>query len=772
MKETRASSLPTDVYLSFVNSLFGNRGTLVTGVVVHVAWCLIVFSSTDSVFYVGLALAFVANFIYRIIGFQLYDRLDRQALTYEKIAAVERAYVIGAATTATLLGIGSGYALVVLENSTVGFTCIAMTLGSMMSIVGRNYGSSYAVDTQILGCCVPIIAACVLTGEWHLAAMSLLLVPFGLTTRSMARGVREFLYENVIASREMAAIAGHFDTALKTIAHGLIMLDGNGRIDVINRQARDLLGIDARLDVKSRGLNDVLTHDAGNVCSKMLRDIDRLTQGKLNRALLQADGGQHLEFSVSRRSDGGVVLIFEDVSARVAAEDKILHMVRFDSLTGMPSRSYFGELAAEMLERREEPLACLVVLDVDGFKHVNDLRGHIVGDRLLSAIAAKLTSLTCDACVAGRLIGDEFVLFLTGDDRQMLEKKVGELHAQLQGGYQIGELRLPVLVNGGCVIASADEFSMENWQIRADLALNDAKAKGNGSLTTFRPEMDARYVEEQKLRADLRQAIDERSLYVVYQPMYRPDGSEIECFEALVRWKHPEKGMVGPNIFIPMAEEMGLVTSITRFVIERACRECAAWPSGVPVSVNLSVHDLQNTEIVGFVSEMLLRYGLTPSRLHLEVTESCFMNDPVAVGAILNLFRQKGVTIAIDDFGTGFSSLSYLNSLPLDIIKIDRAFVRDIGTDQRRLKLLRGIVHLSRELELKIVIEGVETPEQLEIIIKHDIADLVQGYIFSPPVPADAIAELGAKTILPSKSAAGARRKAKGQGTRSLSAAG
>jgi diguanylate cyclase (GGDEF)-like protein len=772
MNHYRADSLPTDVYLSFVDSLFGNRGTLVTGIVVHVAGCLIVFNITGSFFYLFLSAAFLANFIYRVFGFRHYDRLDKEALTREQIAAVERAYVIGATGTATLLGVGSGYALLVLENTTVGLTCIAMTLGSMMSIVGRNYGSSHAVDAQVLGCCVPIIAACLLTGEWHLALMSLLLIPFGLTTRSMARDVREFLYENVIASQEMAAIAGRFDIALKTISHGLVMLDGEGHFEVINRQARDLLGIGAEIRVKDRALSDVLQQDAIHVPASVMRDIDRLVAGKSNKAMLQVHGGRHLEFSASPRLDGGVVLVFEDISARVAAEQKILHMVRFDALTGLPSRSHFGELAIAMLESRLHPMACLVVLDVDGFKHVNDLRGHIVGDRLLAAIAARIGSVAREDCVVGRLIGDEFVLFLTGPDCRSLKQRVLDLHTQLQGAYQVGELRLPVSMNGGCVIAPASEFSMENWQIRADLALNDAKTKGNGCLTTFRPEMDVRYVEEQKLRADLRQAIEDRSLYVVYQPMYRPDGSAIECFEALVRWKHPEKGMVGPDIFIPMAEEMGLVQQITRLVIDLACRDCASWQLKVPVSVNLSVQDIQNAEIVGFVTETLARYSLQSSRLHLEVTESCFMADPVTVNTILDLFRQQGVTIAIDDFGTGFSSLSYLNSLPIDIVKIDRTFIRDVGTDPRRLKLLRGIVHLSRELDLRIVIEGVETVEQLEIIIKHDIADLVQGYVFSPPVPADAIADLGSKDIWPGKGAPSTRRRAKSPKTRALSVAG
>ena len=265
--------------------------------------------------------------------------------------------------------------------------------------------------------------------------------------------------------------------------------------------------------------------------------------------------------------------------------------------------------------------------------------------------------------------------------------------------------------------------------------------------------------------------MEDNSLYVVYQPMYRPDGSQIECLEALVRWKHPDKGMVGPNIFIPMAEEMGLVSVITKFVIEQVCRDCKKWEKNFQVSVNLSVHDLQDAEIVSFVTETLLKYDMEPKRLHLEVTESCFMNDPLAVSAILTQFRDKGVTIAIDDFGTGFSSLSYLNSLPLDIVKIDRSFVREISSDPRHIKLLRGIVHLSRELELKVVIEGVETPEQLEIIIKHQIADLVQGYIFSPPVPADAVAGLGSKLISFPNSVSSSRRRQKRSSPPSLSAA-
>ncbi|MCK8779016.1 EAL domain-containing protein [Rhizobium sp. NTR19] len=743
MKENEANTLATDVYLSFVTSLFGNRGTLWTGVVVHVWWCLVVFHYSSARFYLVFAAGFIAVFAYRMYVFQRFDKADKTTITGKQIASWELQNVVGAFLAALLLGTASGYALIVLVNPFVGFTCIAMTLGSMMSIVGRNYGSRIAVDLQTLGCTGPILIACLFTENIHLVLMALLLIPFGLTTRSMANGVREFLYENVVASRQMTIIASRFDTALKTVAHGVVMLDSKGRVEVINRQALDLLSLGRSADVKDRVLAELLPKSPRNLSGANLARITALIDGSQQRALLQVADEQHLEFSASRRADGGVVLVFEDVSARVAAEQQILHMVRFDSLTGLPNRNHFAELAEERLKGRDDALAAFAVFNVDGFKHVNDVRGHVVGDRLLSMIAERLRALEAPNMLAGRLVGDEFAVLLLGDDcAHDLEQQMRELHEELQGGYQVDELRLPVSLNSGCVILPSRDFAMENCQIKADLALNHAKSVGNGTLTVFRPEMDAQYIAEQKLRTDLRHAVEHGGLHIVYQPMYKPDGSSIECCEALVRWRHPERGMVGPNIFIPMAEDMGIVSAISRFVIEQACRDCAAWPEPLAVSVNLSIQDLRNSDILAFVADVLERNGLSPKRLHLEVTESVFMDEPVSVSAILNQFRATGVTVAIDDFGTGFSSLSYLDTLPLDIVKIDRAFIRNVAEDERKRKLLRGIVNLSRDLGLRIVVEGVETQEQLSLINARGFADLVQGYVFSMPVAPEEIDEL------------------------------
>ncbi len=746
MREIEAETLSTDVFLSFVASLFGNRGTLWTGVIVHVLWCLFVFYFNGSELYLLFAGCFAAIFAYRMYWFHRFDQVNKQTLKHDEIAAWERQYVIGAFLTALLLGVASGYALLALQDPFVSVTAVAIPLGSMMSIIGRNYGSRAAIDLQMLGCCGPILIACLFTGDLNLSVLAVLLVPFALTTRFMANGIRDFLYQNVISSRTMAIIAGRFDIALNTISHGLVMLDREGRIQVVNRRARDLLGLHLQRELKDRDFAAVLCEDAANVPAGTLRQLHRLADGSLERALLTFKDDRHLEFSVSPRSDGGVVLIFEDVSARIEAEEKMRHMLQFDALTGLPNRAHFADLAGEKVRERPEALAALVVFDVDGFKHVNDMRGHVMGDRLLAAIGARFAALEMEGILTGRLIGDEFVLLLLGDaDGSELEQRIRQIHADVQGDYKVEGLRLPVTMNGGCVILPSRDFDMEQWQIKADLAVNHAKSDGNGTLVIFLPEMDAQYIDEQKLRADLRQAIQNRALHVVYQPLYLPDGSGIECSEALVRWRHPERGVVGPNVFIPMAEDMNLISQITHQVIEQACRDCSTWPEGMAVSVNLSIQDLGNDDIVPHVAEVLERYSLSPSRLRLEVTESCFMDEPVAVSAILNRFRATGVTIAIDDFGTGFSSLSYLDTLPVDVVKIDRAFIRNVGEDARKLKLLRGIVNLSRELGLKIVVEGVETKEQLALINRHRFADLVQGFVFSMPVDSALIPGLAAE---------------------------
>lgn len=263
--------------------------------------------------------------------------------------------------------------------------------------------------------------------------------------------------------------------------------------------------------------------------------------------------------------------------------------------------------------------------------------------------------------------------------------------------------------------------------------------------------MDQQYSERQRMKIDLREAIRTSSMDLFYQPMFNPQGTRIAGAEALSRWNHPKLGPVSPAVYIPLAEEMGIIGDLTRCVVEKAVRDCAEWPDSLFVSVNLSAHDLGDRTIVSVVADALDRSNLAPERLQLEITESGLMGDLETARGVLTELRSMGMSIAIDDFGTGYSSLSYLDMLPLNKIKIDRSFVRNITEDAKKLKLLRGVVNLARELGLDIVVEGVETEDQLVMIRNNDCADLIQGFIFGTPMPKGAFAELAVKLSRPGR---------------------
>jgi len=747
MKDKGQNTLPADVYLSFVSSLYGNRQTLFVGMISHVVTFSFVFAKTADPFFLAWSALIVLIWSLRAQAMRRFDRADKAALGMAGIRYWENWYNVGAVSTTLTLGTACCYSLIVSRDSFAEIACISVTLATMVSVVGRNYGSPRAVNYMVFAACFPIVIGFLGLQDFYHAVLASLVLPFAMTTRTMANGVRTFLYENVLAARELATIADRFDTALNNMPHGLFMLDADQRILVANRRACELLHLGSQERLKDCHLDVVLRYGVRNTffnaeqSKAILRQLGELLRGERSRALVQVTDGLYLEFTAAPRENGGAVLIFEDVTARVRAEKKILHMVRYDTLTGLPNRTYFADLLQEALaERRKPGLVGFMVVDVDDFKHVNDMKGHVTGDRLLCAIAERLRRLAGDKVIVGRLMGDEFILFFPNEtNRRDLEARMRRFHEQLRGSYDFDGVTVIVSFSAGCVTVASDAFRLEEMQIRADLALFETKSRAKGSVTVFEQEMDARYMDRQKLKDDLRQAIEDNALSVAYQPMFVPDGSRIECCEALSRWTHPERGPVTPNVFIQIAEEMGIVSEITRFMILRACADCATWPDHMGVSVNLSVQDLRGTGIVALVSEALETAGLAPHRLHLEVTESCLMEEPVKVQAVLQELRARGITIAIDDFGTGYSSLSYLDQLPLDVIKIDRSFVRNIGEDARRFKLLRGTVNLSRELGLRIVIEGVETQEQLALIRKYQCADLVQGYVFAAPMSPDAL---------------------------------
>lgn len=767
MKAHNRSDLPTDVYSSFVSSLYHNRSTLLIGVIAHVVTFLLVFANTNDPFYLLCGASVVLTWIIRTLDMRRFDRQDLRSADHATIKKWEDRYIARGLLVTFTCGIACGYAILVSKDSFSELACISVTLASMMTIVGRNYGSAKAVLLMTVSACGPIVLGLLGRLDASMAVLALLIVPLGITTWTMAKGVREFLYSNVLAAREISTIADRFDAALNNMTHGLFMLDADNRILVANKRACELLQLGNREKLKDCHLDVVLRYGmrhsfvGDDQSRQILKQLDEMIAGARSRALIQFANDLFLEFSANRRDNGGVVLIFEDVTARIRAEKRILHMVRFDSLTGLAQRDYFGELVEASLADQNKPgIAGFMVMDVDDFKHVNDMKGHVIGDALLVAVSQRLRKLVGEQGVIARLMGDEFLVFLREEKgKRDIEERLRALHGAMGGTYDVDGLSFQVSMSAGYVLVPADEYRLDAAQIKADLALFETKLRNKGGCTAFESEMDERYVDRQKMKSDLREAVSEGKLSAAYQPMFLPDGSRVECCEALSRWVHPERGAVPPDVFIRLAEEIGVVSDITAFMLQRACRDCMAWPDHMSVSVNLSVLDLRSDHIVDVVVKSLADAGLDPSRLHLEITESCLMEEPVKVQTILRELRAHGVTIAIDDFGTGYSSLSYLDTLPLDMIKIDRSFVRNIREDARRFKLLRGIVNLSRELGLKIVVEGVETADQLDLINRFSCADLIQGYVYAAPMQAAAVSNLSAS--LAKKAAVSKRRNRK-----------
>jgi diguanylate cyclase (GGDEF) domain len=753
MLERGSQSDTADIRLSFVSSLYQKRGTLFTGMIAHVVTASAIYARLHDPFYLVWAGVLCCIWAGRALDMRAFDRADKTKFTLTDTLRWERRYVTGSLVAAFALGTMCGHALVLAQDAFAELATISVTIATMISVVGRNFGSKLNVDMIILAACLPMMVGFVLVEDRFMLVLAVLLLPLFLTTRSMANGVRDFLFNAVVAERKTAQIAERFDTALNNMSHGLFMLDGEGRIEVANRKAREILELDPALDLRGRALRAALRLGArsGVIPRENLIQVsgqlERLANGEEPRALVRFGRDVWLEFTSRRHGENGVVLIFEDVTSRIAQEEKILQMARFDNLTGLPNRNWFNELVAERLAQPVPGRRVgLAVLDLDDFKHVNDTLGHIAGDKLLMAVAGRLKTLARDQFIVSRFGGDEFVIFFPDvGDVAAINTLMDRVVESVRGTYLIDGNRIFVTLSGGAAIAFPKNLSVEDLHIRADLALYDAKRRDKNRWSLFIESMDAKYSARHKLKTDLREAIRTEAMDVAYQPMFTPDGTRIVGAEALSRWNHAEIGAVSPAVYIPLAEEMGIINDLTRCMLNRAARDCSLWPESLFVSVNLSAHDLRTREIVDIVSETLVRHALPAHRLHLEITESALVDDPVSVRGILQELRDMGMTIAIDDFGTGYSSLSYLDLLPLNKVKIDRAFVANITDDPRKLKLLRGVANLSRELGLDIVVEGVETEAQLSLIRANDCADLVQGYIFGAPMQNSSFTELAAR---------------------------
>jgi len=433
------------------------------------------------------------------------------------------------------------------------------------------------------------------------------------------------------------------------------------------------------------------------------------------------------------------------IEQRKQAEDRIRHLAYHDALTGLPNRALMQDrLGAALAQaRRHNRMLALLFLDLDRFKQINDVEGHAVGDHVLQGVAERLKGIVRDADTVARVGGDEFTVLLP--EISLAQDAVSVADRILQ------DLRQPVTVDHrefhattsmGIAFYPDDAEEADSLLRCADIAMYRAKEQGRDNYQFHTPAMSAQLAERLTVENDLRRALERNEFVVYYQPQVDIGNQQIVGVEALVRWQHPSRGLMLPAEFIPVAEDSGLIVPLGEWVLRTACAQAKAWQEAglpaVPLAVNLSGRQFQQRNLAAMVDRALKETSLEPSYLQLEVTESVVMHDMDFTVATLDKLKAMGIQIAIDDFGSGHSSLNYLKRLPIDLVKIDRSFVRDLPTDLSDVAIVGSVVAMTRELNLKVVAEGVETEEQLAFL-KDRRCDVAQGFLFSRPVPPDTI---------------------------------
>lgn len=744
----RGQSSPT-ISAALTDSLFEAPGTVLTGIVFSAFSASLTALKTGQNLLWGFVLLLILAGAIR--AFDLHRYQTRKAiLTTEQAANWQTRYQVGAMIQAAVIGLWCSTTLLSNDDAIAHMIALSVTTGIVAGGAGRAYGRQSIFRLQAALIFGPPVAALALRGTPYYVAMSVVSAAFLFAVLQLSANLHRIFLRAVVAREREAALAGQFDTALNNMPHGLCMFRGDGQLAVMNHRFGEMMDLPENLVQGGTRARDVIAAcvEAGSISAAsgelIIADIKTSQPKEIITSDPDPQRNRSLSWTVQPMADGGAVVLLEDITERRSAEARISHLARYDELTALPNRLHFRDEIERLLaiSQHSERLSALLFVDLDQFKQVNDTLGHPCGDQLLCAVANRLREMLRPEDFVARFGGDEFVVFQqninTAEDAASLARRIVE---RLSERYRIDNHLVEIGASVGIALTSPEGVSADTLLKNADMALYRAKADGRGTFCFFRDEMAATVEARRILELDLRKALANEEFELFYQPLVNLKSGKITTCEALLRWNHPVRGTVSPVDIIPVAEDMGLIVDLGRWILRRACMECMKWPEGVSVAVNFSPQQFHQRDVLSEIRYALEVSGLPAHRLEIEITESSLLRNTQLTHDILSQLHALGVRISLDDFGTGYSSLSYLHNFPMQKVKIDRSFLEGIDTD-RPLTLLRGVARLSADLGMAVVVEGIETNEQLELISADGTITEGQGYLFSRPVPAVRVRQL------------------------------
>ncbi|AMJ63270.1 putative bifunctional diguanylate cyclase/phosphodiesterase [Bosea sp. PAMC 26642] len=738
-------------YRLLVSSLFSSPASIVPGGVAGILTPYLCWLSTGMSLFMTLTILVSLVVALRIMTVIAYRRRDHADDSFLVTKRWDREYFLGATVFSIVLGYSCYLALALTDDAAAHITSVASTIALASGYVSRNAGRPKFVAVQLMAFCIPMAFGLIEAHNVYYQYIGYFAFLYVAANIAITNSLHRNLLALSDATKQSKALASALhsqnltlDAALNTMIHGLAMFDRNLKLAVSNAPHHALYGVPETLALPGTPLTAIVRFliERQIIDAEQVREVRIALAGVLETQQavsreLQTRGGRVLVITIAPAAEGGVLMLTEDATERKATEARIEQMARFDELTGLANRFEFNAYISESfgrLERTGEAFALLYV-DLDGFKQVNDSLGHDIGDRVLTDTANRLRGVLRAGDLLARFGGDEFLLILPSTDHATVTTIAQRMIDAMGRSFQIDTKTVYVTASVGIAMAPHDGATPADLLRHADTALYKAKAAGRNTLMFFNPEMAEEMLDRHEIEVDLRQASENSELELYYQPIIDLKTQEIVTREALMRWRHPTRGMVPPGIFIPIAEQSGLIASMGDWAIRQACKDAAAWPNGVGVSVNISPLQFREPQrIVETVKQSLIASRLESDRLTLEVTESLLIEDNKLTLAVIDDLRALGVKFALDDFGTGYSSLSYLSTYPFAQVKIDQSFARNVHCNEASKAIIEAVCQLARRLSMTVVVEGIET-EQQRVAVQLLGAQRAQGYLFGRPEP-------------------------------------